>query len=453
MSPLTAAALKEATSRPNYRIKDWYKDENLTQGKEFTSTLGRREDLDLWAAWHNAYTITIPPFEHGSATATPDGGTTGGQALAGETVSLNINPEDQYWVPGDIVITILDADGNALAPQPAGFPKTIARAGATDQKSFALPATMPAGGSVSVDISMTRLYKVQFGTLQNGSLSAASQYNDKIGSAVAAAEGDEVTVTISPATNYELETISATAGVTLSGTGDTRTFTMPASDVTVNAKFKQSIPFIPKAQAKPGCIVIFHNVSGAGASASAIAANTSYISPADYTTWKSVLASSNWVVVGVKISNTHMISVEGEKPAGSTYYKLPSLNRPDALIWVANYTKYAFKDWFFPAYDKAYYQQTGKVNGIWVDLSNAAHSAGLPLNEAFAALFGERGASKVNTYVFCDMHSSNAPYQDVGATWQDYMYMNNNEWNPDLQPARQSATDVKIGCRAFHTLP
>lgn len=56
-------------------------------------------------------------------------------------------------------------------------------------------------------------------------------------------EGETVTLTISPATGYELNTISATTSegpVSLNGTGSTRTFTMPAGDVTVSASFTQS---------------------------------------------------------------------------------------------------------------------------------------------------------------------------------------------------------------------
>ena len=56
-----------------------------------------------------------------------------------------------------------------------------------------------------------------------------------------AAQGATVTLTASPSSGYELDTISAAAGtsaVTLSGSGNTRTFTMPAANVTVTAAFK-----------------------------------------------------------------------------------------------------------------------------------------------------------------------------------------------------------------------
>ena len=49
--------------------------------------------------------------------------------------------------------------------------------------------------------------------------------------------GETVTLTVAPDTGYTLTSISATS-ITLSGTGMTRTFTMPAHDVTVTASFR-----------------------------------------------------------------------------------------------------------------------------------------------------------------------------------------------------------------------
>ncbi|GHT29819.1 hypothetical protein AGMMS49574_07640 [Bacteroidia bacterium] len=51
--------------------------------------------------------------------------------------------------------------------------------------------------------------------------------------------GTIITLTITPAEGYELDAISAT-GATLSGSGNTRTFTMPASNVTITATFKKT---------------------------------------------------------------------------------------------------------------------------------------------------------------------------------------------------------------------
>ena len=53
--------------------------------------------------------------------------------------------------------------------------------------------------------------------------------------------GETVTLTITPSAGYELDTLSVISGteeVTLSGEGNTRTFTMPEENVTVSATFK-----------------------------------------------------------------------------------------------------------------------------------------------------------------------------------------------------------------------
>lgn len=50
--------------------------------------------------------------------------------------------------------------------------------------------------------------------------------------------GETVTVTVLAGANYELDSISA-SGVTLSGSGNTRTFVMPANDVTITVQFAE----------------------------------------------------------------------------------------------------------------------------------------------------------------------------------------------------------------------
>lgn len=50
--------------------------------------------------------------------------------------------------------------------------------------------------------------------------------------------GDTVTVTAIPENNYHLESLTASANVQLRGSGNVRTFTMPAGDVTLSARFE-----------------------------------------------------------------------------------------------------------------------------------------------------------------------------------------------------------------------
>ena len=82
--------------------------------------------------------------------------------------------------------------------------------------------------------SIPDLYNVTCNSATGGSVTASP----------ARAEADtEITLTIAPTTGYKLTSITAkdssNATVTLSGTGNTRTFTMPAKNVTVNPVFEK----------------------------------------------------------------------------------------------------------------------------------------------------------------------------------------------------------------------
>ena len=96
--------------------------------------------------------------------------------------------------------------------------------------------TITSSGADNKTVSLTgnskATYTVTCSAASNGSVSS-----DK----ASAMEGETVTLTISPNTGYQLSTISAVDGsshpVSLSGTGNERTFTMPASNVTVTSTF------------------------------------------------------------------------------------------------------------------------------------------------------------------------------------------------------------------------
>ncbi|MCR4940780.1 MAG: DUF6273 domain-containing protein [Treponemataceae bacterium] len=76
-------------------------------------------------------------------------------------------------------------------------------------------------------------YKVNVASVSNGSV---------VTSAASAVEGTTVTLTLMPAAGYSLRflTVSKSTGesIPLSGSGNSRTFTMPASEVTVSASFE-----------------------------------------------------------------------------------------------------------------------------------------------------------------------------------------------------------------------
>lgn len=80
----------------------------------------------------------------------------------------------------------------------------------------------------------TALYSITITSCTDGTVSASK--TSKI------TAGETITLTVTPNDGYELENITVNNGaVSLSGEGNTRTFTMPAGDVTVDASFKESV--------------------------------------------------------------------------------------------------------------------------------------------------------------------------------------------------------------------
>ena len=126
-------------------------------------------------------------------------------------------------------LSLIKANGLYIQSKGATITKvTLVNGGAGDEDSY----------SVSISNEIT-----------NGTITA---------NPTKAKEGATVTLTINPNTGYELETISATDGdnqaVTLNGSGNTRTFTMPASDVTVSATFKASVYTVSVSSVSNGSI-------------------------------------------------------------------------------------------------------------------------------------------------------------------------------------------------------
>ena len=97
----------------------------------------------------------------------------------------------------------------------------------------ALAGCSNSSGSPAPAAPIATTYTVSVGTFDNGTVAASKT------SGVAA--GETVTLTVTPASWYDLKTLAVTAAdssaVATSGTGNTRTFTMPAQNVTVTATF------------------------------------------------------------------------------------------------------------------------------------------------------------------------------------------------------------------------
>ena len=147
-------------------------------------------------------------------------------------------------------ITITAADITITGFNPA-IPGTAGTPDGTNG-SFSFTVSLSKGGSSSTTTSMTGVitaiayvpptnYAVTISGTANGSVTASQ---------ASATEGTEITLTITPANGYELNVISAyktgetATTVILSGSGNTRTFSMPAYNVTITANFQKTADLI-----------------------------------------------------------------------------------------------------------------------------------------------------------------------------------------------------------------
>ena len=231
-SVVTLEAVKALSLRPGNKIEGWYTDQACTVS--FTSTAGMTGDIELWAKWNEAYKVTFgeSSSEHGTPAADNP------MQLAGESVTISVDLEEGYGL-GVITVTAIDADGNDLAEQPSGFPMTIERA--TTPKTFTMPGGLPYHGGVRVDVAYLRVYRITVEAIVNGTVTP---------SVTESLEGETITLTLKPTLNYKVTSLEAvkdedSGTVTLSTENAynryKRTFTMPASDVTVSAEFGQTI--------------------------------------------------------------------------------------------------------------------------------------------------------------------------------------------------------------------
>ncbi len=173
--------------------------ENVTVSATFTATA------------EPTYTVTVGTIENGTVTANPT------SAVKGTSVTLTAVPNDGYEL------------STIEAKTESGTSVTLWGDGNT--RTFTMPAE-----NVTVSATYTATaeptYTVTVGTIENGTVTA---------SPTSAAKGTSVTLTAAPNDGYVLSAIEAKTesgtSVTLSGDGNTRTFTMPEENVTVTATF------------------------------------------------------------------------------------------------------------------------------------------------------------------------------------------------------------------------
>lgn len=175
---------------------------SFSDGDSYTAS----SDITLYALWSTIplYSVKIISNQNGSVKATP------ATAAAGTEITLSNTPNTGYRFSS---YTVTDIDSN---------PITV-----TNGK-FIMPEK-----NVNVAAIFSAInYTITCSTFTNGSV---------VANKTKAVVGQDIILTISPADGYKLETLSvkATDGstITMTENGNTRTFKMPAKNVTVAATF------------------------------------------------------------------------------------------------------------------------------------------------------------------------------------------------------------------------
>jgi hypothetical protein len=147
-----------------------------------------------------------------------------------------------YTITGDAPVTVSKTSGDSHITWNSTTRRLDIAAGlAAGDYAVTLTATNSVG-SASLTFTLTvnePVYSITIGTFTGGVVTTT-----KVPSQATA--GETVTLQITPNTGYELEAITAvstgnqTVTVPLNGTGLTRTFTMPAHNVTVTATFRNT---------------------------------------------------------------------------------------------------------------------------------------------------------------------------------------------------------------------
>ena len=166
------------------------------------------------------YKIKVGDTENGEVTVNKD------EAEKGETVTVKVKPADGYKLKKlRVVNKEKDKDLNIdqISEKPIKYEFTMPASKVVVKATFE---------KKEEEQQEETKYNVNIDSLEHGSITA-----DKS----TAAKDETVTLTITPDEGYELKSIGASGAsgeVALSGDGNTRTFTMPAEDVTVSGMFE-----------------------------------------------------------------------------------------------------------------------------------------------------------------------------------------------------------------------
>ncbi len=180
--------------------------ENVTVSATFTQT---------------SYSITKQTMSHGSVTVDTISTTNATSAAYNTPVILTIKPDTGYEL-------------SSISASTASSAITLSGSGITNgsSRTFSMPA-----GNVTISATFTAInYTITTSGIANGTVTAKNSSGQAITSAT---YGQTVTLVIAAANYYDYtaDSISVTGVTNLGGSGLTRSFSMPAQNVTVSATF------------------------------------------------------------------------------------------------------------------------------------------------------------------------------------------------------------------------
>ena len=168
-----------------------------------------------------SYSITKQTMSHGSVTVDTSSTSNATSAAYNTPVILTIKPDTGYEL-------------GSISASTASSAITLSGSGITNgsARTFSMPAD-----NVTISATFTAInYTITTSGIANGTVTAKNSSGQAITSAT---YGQTVTLVIAAANYYEYtaDSISVTGVSNLGGSGLTRTFTMPAQNVTVSATF------------------------------------------------------------------------------------------------------------------------------------------------------------------------------------------------------------------------
>ena len=162
-------------------------------------------------------------------------------SFTGDSVSIPTG----YLTPADFTLTVTDSDDDSNGEVSViGSHVSVAAEVINEETVYVITVTLTADtswegeDSGSTDSAPTTYTVTVNNSIENGTV---------IADVSEAKEGDTVTLTVTPAENYDIDMVTyndGTSDVEITATEGVYSFTMPASNVTVTAVFKESVTYV-----------------------------------------------------------------------------------------------------------------------------------------------------------------------------------------------------------------